>query len=373
MRVVIGGYVPEEGRVSIMRTAHSIARHAAPFLAEGDEVRLVDGSGEDHVQVARASRKVKLEKRLLAPARLWWSNADVIHLIDNDHAFGVAPWNYRRTVVTCHDLMPYLLDPSLASVFSGPLGRYFYEKATQNLAHCAHVACVSEFTRTTLLRYSACTEAQTSVIPQAVESHFRPVDRKEPTLLAFKERNGLSHKRVILHVGSCLPYKNISGLLEVFRCLLEDRGQDYVLFKVGGQFSPCDEEYLDTHGLRGHLRHLSGLGEEELVLAYNASDVLLWPSRFEGFGLPVLEAMACGTPVVCSDGGALPEVAGDAARIHAPDDIEGLAASCRAVLEDSTCAAALGEAGRQHARVYTWERAAASYCALYRSLAEGAL
>lgn len=371
MRVVIGGYVPEEGRVSIMRTAHSIARHAAPFLAPGHEIRLADPRGGDHVQPVRSPKWVKLEKRLLAPARRWFGRDDVIHLIDNDHAYGIAPWNFRRTVVTCHDLMPFLLDPTLESVFGSPLGRYFYRRTVRNLAKCAHVACVSEFTRQTLLEISDCDADRASVIPQAVETHFRPVDRADFSLVAFQEKYGIRGKCVILHVGSCLPYKNITGLLEVFRCLLAEGRKDTVLLKIGGQFSPSDENYLDAHGLRPQLRHLTNLPEEELVLAYNAADLLLWPSRFEGFGLPALEAMACGAPVVCSNGGALPEVVGEVARVHAPEDTDGLTASCRAVLDDAELAAAMGAAGRQHARAFTWERAAESYCELYRRVAAG--
>ena len=373
MRVLIAGYVPEEGRVSMMRTAHSIARHAAPLLDTDDEVALCDPRGLDHTHAAADSRRVKIEKRLLGPARLWLRGAEVIHLIDSDHAFGIAPWNFRRTIVTCHDLMPFLLDPTLETVFGGRLGRYCYRRAVRNLATCAHVACVSEFTRRQLLERTGCRESRTSVIPQGVEAHFKRLEPVNPALRAFRLRPGLSGKRILLHVGSCLPYKNIAGLLEILRRLVAGGRDDIALLKVGGNFSIAARDFIAAEGLDGALVHCTSLAEEELVLAYNAADLLLWPSHFEGFGLPVLEAMACGTPVVCSNGGALAEVAADKARVHAPEDVDGMAESCGRILDDPALAGAMGEAGIAHARSYTWERAARAYLALYKRVASGDL
>lgn len=372
MHVLIGGYVPEEGRVSIMRTAHSIARHAAPLLDTDDTIALCDPRAADHVQTSRNPRRVKLEKRLLGPARLWLRRADVYHLIDNDHAYGIAPWNFHRTLVTCHDLMPYLLDPTLESVFASPLGRHFYRQTLKNMAKCAHVACVSEFTRQTLLARSACQPERTSVIPQAVEAHFQPMTQDDPALEAFKRRHDLLDNRIILHVGSCMAYKNIAGLLNILRNLVKGGREDLVLLKVGGNFSDVDQDFMATHGLRSRVRHLSSVSEVELVQAYNVADLLLWTSRFEGFGLPVLEAMACGTPVVCTNGGALAEVAADKARVHAPDDLEGMADACREILDDPRLVRALRDGGIAHAANYTWPIAARAYGALYRRIATGA-
>lgn len=370
MHVLIGGYVPEEGRVSMLRTAHSIARHAAILLDTDDTVSLQDPRARDHVQPPGNAKVVRLKKRFLTPARLWCSNADVIHLIDNDHAFGIAPWNFQRTIVTCHDLMPFLLDPSLESVFNGRAGRQFYRRAIRNLARCAHVACVSEFTRQTLLEYSGCDQSRTSVIPQAVEAQFRPLDPADPLVAAFNKRRGLPGKRILLHVGSALAYKNIPGLLEVLRHLVAGGLDDIVLLKVGGAFSAADREFIAEHHLEGAVVCRPRLTEEELVLAYNAAELLIWPSHFEGFGLPVLEAMACGTPVVCSNGGALAEVAAGAARVHDPADTEGMAASCQAILEDPGLVRELRAAGLAHARTYTWDRATRAYCARYRQVAD---
>lgn len=371
MRVLIGGYVPGEGRVSMMRTAHSIARHAAPLLDTNDEIALVDPRARDHLFPAGHSTHVKLQKRFFAPARLAASTADVIHLIDSDHAYGIAPWNFRRTLVTCHDLMPFWLDPTLKTVYRGRLGRYFCRRALHNLAGCAHVVCVSEYTRQRLLAQLDIPESRTSTIPQAVEDHFQAVAADDPGRQAFVAKHNLAEKRVILHVGVCMPYKNMDGLLEIFRSLVAENSQDCVLLKIGGRFSPEQEAFIARHGLTSRIIHRTGLSESELVLAYNVADLLLWPSFFEGFGLPVLEAMACGTPVVCSNGGALAEVAVDHARVHDPEDLEGMGSSCRDILGDPSLALALGQTGIAHARTYSWERAARAYLARYRQVAAG--
>lgn len=371
MRIVIGGYVAGEGRVSMMRTAHSIARHAAPMLDTNDEISLVDPRARDHCFPAAASGRVRIQKRFLAPARLAATKADVIHLIDSDHAYGIAPWNFRRILVTCHDLMPFWLDPTLKTIYRGRLGRYFCRRALRNLARCAHVACVSEYTRQRLLAQVNIPEARTSTIPQAVESHFCALPADHPGRRAFVEKLRLCGKRVVLHVGVCMPYKNIGGLLEVFRRLVADGHHDVVLLKIGGHFAPDEEAFITRHGLGDRIVHRTGLSESDLVRAYNAADLLLWPSFMEGFGLPVLEAMACGTPVVCSNGGALAEVADCHARVHDPNDLEGMADSCREILGDEALAARMGEAGIAHARTYSWERAARAYLERYRQVADG--
>ena len=255
----------------------------------------------------------------------------------------------------------------MRSIFSRQGGTAFLREGPRALARCPRGVFVSEFPRRPLLDIAACSEDRTSVIPQAVEAHFQPLDPGDEALSAFRRRHGLDGKRVVLHVGTCLPYKNIGGLLEIFRSLPED----VVLLKVGGTFAPEEQQLIARHGLEPRLAHRTQLSEPDLVLAYNAADLLLWPSRFEGFGLPILEAMACGTPVVCSDGGALPEVAGEAARVHPVDDLAGMAASCVAILANPEEAAALRAAGLARAKAYTWEAAARAYCNVYHAVAAG--
>jgi glycosyltransferase involved in cell wall biosynthesis len=120
------------------------------------------------------------------------------------------------------------------------------------------------------------------------------------------------------------------------------------------------------------VRHLGMLPAEELPRVYRAADLLLMPSFYEGFGLPVLEAMACGTPVVASDGGSLPEVVGDAGLLAAPTDIDGLVGAAVRVLTDPQLRDDLRRRGIDRARAFTWDRTAAATSAVYKSVYEEA-
>ncbi len=370
MNVCITGYLPEEGRHSIVRTARSICGAMQPMLDSGDTVRLLEGK-ERRVAAALDYRGlgVKLRKRLLLPMRLRVTPCDVLHVIDSDYAAGIPEAKLGRSIVTCHDLMPCLISDSLDQVFPTSWGRRFFEQSMRNLARCARVICVSEFTRATVLRYTECPPENVGVIVQAVDPAFRPLAEDDAGLLQFRARHGLRGKRIILHVGSAEAYKNVETVFEVMRLLRQRIGPELVLLKVGGAYTAKQQDLLNAAGLRDAHKHLLGLSEAELVQAYNSADLLLWPSHFEGFGLPVLEAMACGTPVVCSNGGALPEVASGAAVLAGATDADNLYESCCAILEDDGLAQSLRERGMEHARKFTWEKAAQAYYAEYKKLA----
>jgi glycosyltransferase involved in cell wall biosynthesis len=369
MRVLLAGYVPLEGRMSMMRTARSIHDAMKAQLQPEDSVQLSERRGEPTSASHRLrGARVKLRKRLLHPARLWRPGYDVLHLVDNDYAVGVPPWQWRRTVVTVHDLMPFLIAPRLEEVFSGAMGLWFYRRGLHNLARAGRVVCVSSFTRTCLLEHTGVDPARVCVVPQGVGECFQPMVDDDPALDTFRKRHGLTGRRVVLHVGSCAPYKQIDALLAIVARLRSRGMHDVCLLKVGGLFNTTQQQFIEAHGLRDHLVHLHGLDDTELTIACNAAHVVLWPSLFEGFGLPVLEAMACGTPVVCSTGGALDETAGHAALKHDPADWEAMEASCNRVLEDPACAADLRARGLAWSAGFSWQKTAQNYLEIYREL-----
>ena len=373
MKIFISGYVLEENRHSMVRTGRMIHSHLLPLLAEG-ETAILDERGSAALGVAQdyTSFSVKIRKRLLMPAKWWYESFDVLHIVDSDYAFGIPPWKLARTVVTCHDMMPLLLHGSIEAAFPRALGRFCYRRVLKNMARCARVVCVSEFTKRCVLEHTHCREERVHVIDQAVDASLKPLEKEGEDYQAFCLEHALAGKRVVLHVGSCEPYKNIETLLRVFGKLAGTLGDDLVLLKVGGQFSAEQEALKADLDLDRRIRHVTGLSEEGLRRAYNAADLLLWPSHFEGFGLPVLEAMACGTPVVCSNGGSLREVAGDAACVHDPDDEDGLVASCLKILDDEEYALQARHSGLAHAARFTWDAAAQAYRDVYRQLAQGA-
>lgn len=368
MKVLLAGFVPAEGRMSMVRTARTLHAALQPLLGPGDSAGLLDDPAAVGPTLKYRDWRVKVQKRLLYPWRLHMARCDALHIVDSDYAAAIPKGRLEQSIVTCHDLMPLLLGKPLEEIFSRP-GLRLFHRSLHNMARAARVVCVSAFTRRCVLDHTDCDPARVSVIPQAVEPHFRPL--AEESVAAFRHRHGLGPGPFVLHVGSAEPYKNIETLLAVVGHLRRAVDPAVRLLKVGGHFSPEHHRTIERAGLRNTIDHLTGLDEEDLVAAYSASALLLWPSHFEGFGWPVLEAMACGLPVVCSNGGSLPEVAGDAAAVCAPEDLDGLVQACADILESPDTVAALRARGIKQAAAFSWKRTAEAYLQVYREVATG--
>jgi glycosyltransferase involved in cell wall biosynthesis len=169
----------------------------------------------------------------------------------------------------------------------------------------------------------------------------------------------------LLAVGTLQPRKNLLRLLEAIRLLSADLRIELRL--VGPAGYQADVIRKRVAG-RAAVEFVGYIPDEGLAEEYRRADMLVYPSIYEGFGLPVLEAMACGTPVVTSTGGSLPEVAGDAALVIDPFDVPALAGAIRQIAEDQSVAAGLRARGLARAAVFTWERTASLQAALYRDL-----
>jgi glycosyltransferase involved in cell wall biosynthesis len=171
----------------------------------------------------------------------------------------------------------------------------------------------------------------------------------------------------VLYVGRCDPYKNLPGLVAAFAQVVRAGGVDARLRIVGSPDARYPEagETARRLGVADRVDWAGYLDDAGLLKAYQDADVLALLSRYEGFGLPVLEAMACGTPTVCSNAASLPEVAGAAARLVAPDDVAGAAAALQDVLTNPAEAARLRAAGLAQAQKFSWRTAAESVLRAY--------
>ncbi len=369
MRVMLAGYVLAEGRMSMAGFARTLHARLAGCANAGDRFDLDEApGGEVATPLTRQGLSAKLAKRVGVPWRLRRAQCDVLHIVDSDYAAAIPAAKLDRTVVTCHDLMPFLQRAYGPGEPFGRMGRFFFHENLRKMARCACVVADSEFTRDCLLKYTACAPDAIRVIYLAIdETVYRPIAAEDPALRAFRDRYDLEGKTVVLHVGAGAWYKNVETVLEVFHRLAKDAARDWVLLKIG-RLTPEQDDLARRLGIDGRIRMLPKLDAAEVAFAYNASHLLLWPSLFEGFGLCVLEAMACGIPVVCSDGGSLPEVAGSAALIHDPRDVDGLAESCQRIVGDPACREALRAAGFEQSKRFSWDRTAAEYLAEYRAL-----
>jgi glycosyltransferase involved in cell wall biosynthesis len=175
----------------------------------------------------------------------------------------------------------------------------------------------------------------------------------------------------LLYVGSELPRKNLVTVLSALAKVKESHS-DVWLLKVGSpgleHFRTQTEAAVKRLGLEGSVLFMGRVPDEDLPLFYGASDLLVHPSKLEGFGFPVLEAMACGTPVVCSNSASLPEIAGDAAIFFDPTRPDEMATAIRRVLEDKALRVTMRAKGIGQAATFTWQNTAERMLELYEKL-----
>jgi glycosyltransferase involved in cell wall biosynthesis len=296
---------------------------------------------------------VRGEQQLL-PGLARRAGVDLVHSLAS-----TAPARGRfRRVVTIHDLL-YRVVPDAHFGVLGLGMRVLIPTA----AHRAHRVIVdSQSTRADLRRYLHVPERKIDVVALGVGT--TPAGVPTPAA-ALRERHGLGDRRVALSVSAKRPHKNLMRLLEALAAIAPERRPVLV---VPGYPTPYEQE-LRTRaaqlGVLGDVRLLDWVSGPELEGLYAIANVFVFPSLYEGFGLPVLEAMRRGVPVACSDRSSLPEVAGDAALLFDPEDPRAITAAIERVLGDGAEAQRLREAGRAQARRFSWGATARATASSY--------
>ncbi len=235
------------------------------------------------------------------------------------------------------------------------------------------IITVSEHSKGDIVRLLGVEPSRVEVIYEAPDAFFRPVEDEE-RLAGVRARHGL-RPGYLFTAGAVHTRRNLERLVEAVARAERELGEGLQLLILGqpAPFSPpVDiEGTVRRSGLRGRVVRLGYVPEEELLLLYNACGLFVYPSLYEGFGLPVIEAMACGTPVACSGVTSLPEVAGEAAAYFDPLDVEGMGAVIASLLADSDRRERLREAGMRRAAGFSWGRAAQETLRVFREVAEG--
>lgn len=271
------------------------------------------------------------------------------------------------TVITIHDLI-FLRYPKAFH----PLKRLYLTALTGwSARHAAHVIAVSEATRQDVITLLRVDPRRVTTVHNGVGTRFAPASPEERAAFRkAKEING----RTILYVGTLEPRKNITTLLEAFSRLIDNPDFADVTLLIGGSKGWYYNEIFATAerlGLsaRGRVRWLDRVPDEDLPLWYNIANVCAYPSLYEGFGLPPLEAMACGTPVVASNTSALPEVVGSAGILLDPNNVQAWTNSLARVLSEPDLARNMSEEGRKQATRFSWDRAAAETLSILENVA----
>ena len=266
-----------------------------------------------------------------------------------------------KSVITVHDLA-FLLYPHFLTKESA---RY-YGHIDQAVRWTDHIISVSESTKRDTIQHLGVPEDKITVVHEAASPIFKPLDKAEAKE-QVRNRFGVDGPYV-LFVSTIEPRKNVPSLLRALYQLVTCYKEDVRLVLAGGKgwlfedaFAVVDELKLDER-----VHFVGRVSSEDLLYLYNASELLAHPAFYEGFGLPPLEAMACGLPVVASDVASLPEVVGDAGQLIDPHDVDELTVSMWRVLNDSALREQMREKGLQQAGRFSWKRAARETMEIYQ-------
>ncbi len=278
----------------------------------------------------------------------------------------VAPPSRAPCLVTVHDLS-FIVVPQYAHP---RLRVYLATAVPRSVRRASAVITVSEQVRREVVEYFGLPAERVIAIPHGVTSCLGPLREEEA-------RDTLSrlgvHEPYFLMVGTIEPRKNHLGALEAF-AMLASRYPEVSLVVVGrpGWLSEPIMRALHEAAARLPVRYLGPVTNRDLAALYSRSLALVYPSWYEGFGLPILEAMACGTCVITTGGGAPAEMAGDAALTITPGQPETLADAMERLIADAALRQRLAECGKRRAAAYSWDRTARLHLELYRQISEGA-
>ena len=292
------------------------------------------------------------------------SRASLVHILDHTYAHMVPSAGKTPVLVTVHDLMPVIMLRSPLDGWRERIDRRFLHQALKHLRQAGRYIVGTEWLKRELATWLG-DDRNVRVVPFGVDRAF------------FNESPGARRRGrqawnipedafVVLHVGSTVERKNLALVIQVVARLRADA--DAYLLQVGGRFTSDQQHLMDRLGIRHYVRRVQWAQESQLRRAYRAADVLLFPSLYEGFGFPMLEAFASGLPVVASSAGGLREVAGGAASIVDSRDAGPYVEAVLELAGDVEERETLIEKGRRRAREFSWQTTADRTAEVYREL-----
>lgn len=299
-------------------------------------------------------------EQVALPLELAFSRLDILHSPD----FIPPLRRLCRSVITVHDLA-FLRYPQFLTAES----RRYYGQIRAAVKSANAIIAVSEATKRDLEELLSVPGDKITVVYEAPAPLFRPLGENENGIPARVQD---LPRPFLLFVGTLEPRKNLPALLHALALIKTERGAKTPGLALVGGKGWLYQESLDLIGQLDLSEQTTMLGPatpEELLWLYNRAEVLVMPSFYEGFGLPVVEAMACGAPVVVSRTSSLPEVAGDAALMVEPSDSKGLARAICRVLDEEALRSAMRQAGLRQAARFTWDRAARETLKVYQDTA----
>jgi glycosyltransferase involved in cell wall biosynthesis len=372
MRVGLLTYALDRPLSGISRYTLELAR-ALALVSNGPEVVLLTAGGAGPLAAQNHFRRALLRGCRRWPAFVTLGSVWMPLLAQNEQLdvvhdpTGATPFFFgagkARTVVTIHDVFAWSC-PGNSTLLDTLIYHHWLPRVVPRVDA---VITVSQASKADIVRYLKVVPSKVRVVYRWVHAALRPSPRDE---IARAKAQYRLPDAYILFLGSIEKRKNVHGLLRAY-AHLRQMGEPRPLVVVGvrRRNSKVARTMRDLD-LEQHVILTGYVPDADLPALYSGADLFVFPSLYEGFGLPPLEAMACGTPVVCSNAGSLPEVVGDAAIMVDPYDVEGLAEAMQRVLTDADLREELRAKGLARARHFTWEQAARETIAVYQKVLE---
>jgi len=371
----IGAYT--RALVGELAALDSVNRYVLLFDRPDMETRLRDELELDrfeHIEtVPLAHGLFAPMNQIVTPGVLRQLEVDVFHSSNYMIPLRAFPRNRRGrigSVVTIHDVIPMIFPNHAPKSRKARLYPIYRALMIEVGRRADHIIADSACSRRDVMHHLRIPESRADrlhTIPCGVSDAYRNLPPRTP------KRSGDTATRTIIYVGRVDPYKNVDALLRAFAQIKTALTVPVELAIVGAP-DPRYPHYpalARELGIEASLRWTGYLSDADLLGLFGEADLLIHPSRYEGFGLQVAEAMAAGIPVISSTGGSLPEVAGTAARMVDPDDVDGMARHAVEILESPGTWQQLSEAGRAQAAQFTWRRTAEETLAVYQTCYEG--
>ena len=372
MRIVLDARTATDHFPGIGRYVANLARALVPTLVKDDEMTVLrDSTCPTTLDLAGlAGRRVSvvetpvsvfsLRQQWALPPLLRGLHADVYH-----SSYYLMPyWSRVPAVVTIHDLIP-LRFPEYYTAFQ----RLVYGVAIRLAGRTAMVVLAdSQATAADLHRLLGLAQDRIRVVPAAADPRFRVCT---PTEVSDARRKYGLPRKYVLHLSSGKPHKNLVRLVDAWALVTSRGNTSGHVMVLAGQVSPRYPEARDrieALGVEEDVRVLGRIPDEDLPALYSGATWFVFPSLYEGFGLPVLEAMTCGTPVICANTSSLPEIAADTAITFDPADTEAIAEALSMALNDSTLREDLRQKAIVRAQAFGWEHTARLVYDCYREV-----
>jgi glycosyltransferase involved in cell wall biosynthesis len=336
------------------------------FTAPQTDRAFLEGSRASRCERFRRIKSTLLRSSVLLPAGVWCEHIDVFHGLDQA---GI-PLFFKRGkyVVTIHDVIPLVLPWAFSLQH-----RWVLTTALARIRKQAAMVIVpSQAAAEDVVHYLQVEPERIMVIPMGCEPRFH-LSGDLARGAAMRRRYDLP-QHYILFVGTLEPRKNVKTLLQAFAQVIAETPRDDLTLVIAGGKGWGGEDYMATVEalkLHDYVRFTGFVDDDHLPDLYRGAQLFVYPSLYEGFGLPVLEAMACGTPVITSNRTSLPEVAGDAALLVDPTQPEALATAMLSIVNDTELRQALRAKGLARAHAFTWDAAAQQTLAIYRAVGGG--